>query len=233
MSAVYPAFNLLKERLFQLKIDPAITTGFNTSPVGLLNELRQTLSSRYDEIVLDYPLTLIAYLSNPFERAKWNSPLTSDEWTAIKQYLHEQQAIYKSQLPYSWASMSSIQKDPQLTKLIKKALSIRISTGPAKRNWSAFGIIHTKKRNRLSATRAGKLTKLYWNRRVRDNDIKGLEAFELDLPDPATVLQPHYLMEHKGYAAEEEAIDIEPIIDHTGETTADDDNSEDPTETVE
>ncbi|KAF2208311.1 hypothetical protein CERZMDRAFT_107467 [Cercospora zeae-maydis SCOH1-5] len=54
----------------------------------------------------------------------------------------------------------------ELKPLMIKALSLRCSTGPAERNWSAFGFIHSKKRNKLTVEHAFELTFLYYNARM-------------------------------------------------------------------
>jgi hypothetical protein len=257
MSAVYPAFNRLKEAVHNLKIPPIVVNELHVTPTWLHDRIRMAQSSRYEEVVLDHPLTLIAYLEDPYERAKWNSPLTPTEWTAVQRYLLNRQANMEPPLPADWAiniarelrkladnlaeynihghwqlaipkeawgealyqwqrqyakltrqgakdkdtrwqflkasswwSANSIGHDPDLAVLMKRALSIRISTGPAERNWSAFGIVHTKKRNRMSAKRAGQLTKLFWNRRVREPDSL-VESLDMLPPDPVTILQHH------------------------------------------
>jgi hypothetical protein len=52
---------------------------------------------------------------------------------------------------------------PTLYALAKFALSISPTSGAAERNWSAFGHIHCKKRNRLRDDKVEMLVFIYWN----------------------------------------------------------------------
>jgi len=66
-----------------------------------------------------------------------------------------------------WQSLFS-SSYPELTALAKWALCIAPTTGAAERNWSAFGHIHSKKRNRLLNERVNKLVYIYWNLRIKE-----------------------------------------------------------------
>ena len=55
---------------------------------------------------------------------------------------------------------------PDLTALARHALSVAPTTGAAERNWSAFGFIHCKRRNRLLNDRVEMLVFIYWNLRI-------------------------------------------------------------------
>ena len=66
-----------------------------------------------------------------------------------------------------WQSLFSF-SHPELTILAKWALCIAPTTGAAERNWSAFGHIHNKKRNRLLNEQVNKLVYIYWNLRIKE-----------------------------------------------------------------
>jgi Protein of unknown function (DUF 659)/hAT family C-terminal dimerisation region len=55
---------------------------------------------------------------------------------------------------------------PELTALARHALSVAPTSGAAERNWSAFGFIHCKRRNRLTNNRVEMLVFIYWNLRM-------------------------------------------------------------------
>ena len=55
---------------------------------------------------------------------------------------------------------------PDLTALARHALSVAPTTGAAERNWSTFGFIHCKRRNRLLNERVEMLVFIYWNLRI-------------------------------------------------------------------
>ena len=70
-----------------------------------------------------------------------------------------------------------------MIKLATLALSIAPTSGSAEQNWSTFGFIHSKSRNRLTNERVGKLVYIYWNQRIK-KELRGeltpdvLEAWE-------------------------------------------------------
>ena len=66
-----------------------------------------------------------------------------------------------------WQSLFS-SSYPELTALAKWALCIAPTTGAAERNWSAFGHIYSKKRNRLLNERVNKLVYIYWNLQIKE-----------------------------------------------------------------
>ena len=49
----------------------------------------------------------------------------------------------------TWWNALHKEQYPDLTILAKHALSVAPTTGAAERNWSTFGFIHCKRRNRL------------------------------------------------------------------------------------
>ena len=80
---------------------------------------------------------------------------------------------------------------------LRHALSVAPTTGAAERNWSAFGFIHCKRRNRLKNDRVEMLVFIYWNLRMlksvpdfpdrnnssdqnggSDGDAEGIETLE-------------------------------------------------------
>jgi hypothetical protein len=61
------------------------------------------------------------------------------------------------------------QFDCELSVLAQELLSIMPSSGAAERNWSTFGFIHSKLRNRLRNPRVEKLVYLYTNGRIINN----------------------------------------------------------------
>jgi Protein of unknown function (DUF 659)/hAT family C-terminal dimerisation region len=66
----------------------------------------------------------------------------------------------------TWWNALHKEQYPDLTALARHALSVAPTTGAAERNWSAFGFIHCKRRNRLLNDRVEKLIFIYWNLRM-------------------------------------------------------------------
>ena len=72
---------------------------------------------------------------------------------------------------------------PQLAKVAIRALSAPTAAGAGERNWSTYGFIVSRLRNKLSALRAKKLVFVHYNKRVA-RKVKRVdyvsEAFEWD-----------------------------------------------------
>ena len=66
----------------------------------------------------------------------------------------------------------------KLIKLATLALSIAPTSGSAEQNWSTFGFIHSKSRNRLTNDRVEKLVYIYWNQRIR-KELQGELALDV------------------------------------------------------
>lgn len=64
----------------------------------------------------------------------------------------------------------------ELSDLAQDILSIQPTSGAAERNWSTFGFIHTKSRNRLLNTRVNKLVHIYTNARLMQKDSHQVAA---------------------------------------------------------
>ena len=55
---------------------------------------------------------------------------------------------------------------PALSHVALKVFSIPATSAASERNWSAFGFIHSKLRNRLSNEQVEKIVYIYWNLRI-------------------------------------------------------------------
>lgn len=66
----------------------------------------------------------------------------------------------------------------ELYSLMTKALSLRPSSTPAERNWSAFGYIHSLLRNRLTAERVIDLVYVFENLRIQEPATINFEGLE-------------------------------------------------------
>jgi hypothetical protein len=75
-------------------------------------------------------------------------------------------AITKTVDPRVWWKS---QFNSALSKLAQSLLSITPSAGAAERNWSTFGHIHSKTRNRLKHDRVSKLVYIQTNMRCMEN----------------------------------------------------------------
>lgn len=62
-----------------------------------------------------------------------------------------------------------------------KLLSMPASAASCERNWSTWGIVHSKLRNRLKTTRSGKLVYIKYNLKLLSGDKKSGNAEELAL----------------------------------------------------
>ena len=69
-----------------------------------------------------------------------------------------------------------------LCSLALRILSVPASSASSERNWSAFGNILDKKRNRLTPERSIKLVFLYWNLKLFETNVNGSndEGHEVD-----------------------------------------------------
>jgi hypothetical protein len=71
-----------------------------------------------------------------------------------------------------------------LQSTAKKLLTVPPTSAAAERNFSSFATIHTKKRNRLTTDRAGKLVYVYHNLRcLRKTEYNDLTDAELQIED--------------------------------------------------
>ncbi|MCO5557297.1 hypothetical protein L7F22_010858 [Adiantum nelumboides] len=88
-----------------------------------------------------------------------------------------------TRLPLSWWQNYGRQGLPQLCKLALRVLSQDCSVGACERNWSAYSLVHTKIRNRLSTTQLEKLVYCRSNMRlVRSFHALGnLKQFQFQL----------------------------------------------------
>jgi hypothetical protein len=73
--------------------------------------------------------------------------------------------------PINWWKLVARQY-PVLSKIALKVLSIPATSAASERNWSAFGFIHNKLRNRMLDQKVEKCVYLYWNIKVM-REIKG------------------------------------------------------------
>jgi hypothetical protein len=55
---------------------------------------------------------------------------------------------------------------PTLSNVAIRVLSIPATSAASERNWSTFGFIHSKLRNRLHEERVEKIVYLFWNLRI-------------------------------------------------------------------
>ncbi|KAF9598903.1 hypothetical protein IFM89_032757 [Coptis chinensis] len=76
---------------------------------------------------------------------------------------------------------------PKLRKLAIRILSQTTSSSGCERNWSTFGLIHSKRRNRLRHARLEKLVFVHYNLRLRVKHMKNMCASELALIDLAAI----------------------------------------------
>ena len=74
---------------------------------------------------------------------------------------------------------------PTLRKLAIKVLSQTTSSSACERNWSMFGLIHTKQRTRLAYPRLEQLVFCYYNMRLklRDMEVENDRVVEKDYLD--------------------------------------------------
>jgi len=67
--------------------------------------------------------------------------------------------------PINWWKLVA-RRYPILSKIALKVLSIPATSAASERNWSAFGFIHNKLRNRMLDQRVEKCVYLYWNMKI-------------------------------------------------------------------
>jgi hypothetical protein len=75
-------------------------------------------------------------------------------------------AVAESMPSWKWWAQIGIVAYPTLGKVAKWLLPRPTSSSPAEWNWSTFGFVHDRKRNRLTVARAAKLVYLYSNLRL-------------------------------------------------------------------
>ena len=66
------------------------------------------------------------------------------------------------QKPVNWWNLMS-GRYPILSSVAIRILSIPATSAASERNWSTFGFIHSKLRNRLHEERVEKIVYLFWN----------------------------------------------------------------------
>ncbi len=67
--------------------------------------------------------------------------------------------------PINWWKLVA-RRYPVLSNIALKVLSIPATSAASERNWSAFGFIHNKLRNRMLNQRVEKCVYLYWNMKI-------------------------------------------------------------------
>ena len=151
-----------------------------------------------------HPLMPIAYILDPIARQERPAPISANFIGKIGEWLREYSPSNASSLlaelikvmekkspfdnVFMWETASSSEDpilfwriyegaSPELIKLATLALSIAPTSGSAEQNWSTFGFIHSKSRNRLTNERVEKLVYIYWNQRIR-KEIQGQLTFD-------------------------------------------------------
>lgn len=75
----------------------------------------------------------------------------------------------------------------ELQKIANRILTAPITSAASERSFSAFGFIHTKKRNRLTAERAGKVTFVSHNYKLLGSKTSSMEtSTPMDIDQPGT-----------------------------------------------
>jgi len=69
------------------------------------------------------------------------------------------------QKPVNWWNLMK-GRYPILSDVAIRILSIPATSAASERNWSAFGFIHSKLRNRLHEKRVEKIVYLFWNLQI-------------------------------------------------------------------
>ncbi|KUF87310.1 hypothetical protein AM588_10001576 [Phytophthora nicotianae] len=100
-----------------------------------------------------------------------------EEWSRLRQYWHRTKAAPTDFpcSPSSYWMMHGSKRFPLLSEITEKLFTIPSSSAASERSWSIHDFIHTKRRNRLHATRVEKLVFVYSNivattsEPVRDN----------------------------------------------------------------
>ncbi|OWZ12562.1 hypothetical protein PHMEG_00014250 [Phytophthora megakarya] len=119
----------------------------------------------------------------------------------------ETKRLYKPYTPLSWRSTR--QTTYQLiAPLAKRLFCIPTSSAASERSWSIHGFIHSKRRNRLNATRAKKLVFVYTNHKGVDHvlydsypdaprddfdDVLSLECPQVTLSQVGAVTTPFFI----------------------------------------
>ena len=88
---------------------------------------------------------------------------------------------------YDWWYNTSITEYAHLREIALMVFSVPVSAASCERNWSSFGFIQNKLRNRLSDKKAQTLVFVYTNMRELDKKRKREEGssdpFDIDFPD--------------------------------------------------
>ncbi|KUF99046.1 hypothetical protein AM588_10010804 [Phytophthora nicotianae] len=100
-----------------------------------------------------------------------------EEWSRLRHYWHRTKAAPTDFpcSPSSYWMMHGSKRFPLLSEIAEKLFTIPSSSAASERSWSIHDFIHTKRRNRLHATRVEKLVFVYSNivattsEPVRDN----------------------------------------------------------------
>ncbi|PSS14347.1 Pescadillo like [Actinidia chinensis var. chinensis] len=78
---------------------------------------------------------------------------------------------------------------PNLKRMAKRILSLTTSSSGCERNWSTFEWIHTKKRNRLDATRLNNLVYVQFNAKLINKKIRKEKGVDVLLESQASMAQ--------------------------------------------
>ncbi|CAG8831324.1 34697_t:CDS:2, partial [Gigaspora margarita] len=152
-----------------------------------------------------HPIMTIAYILEPhyFEKSKKDKSIcltTFADFIALKYSADEASRMYtellkfrNKQIPYNnqiiWNSATYVNSttwwtswpSTELQKFAIRTLSIPTSSASAERNYSNFGFIHSKVRNRLKNERVKKLVYIYGNLRmqyIKTDDNKNIDKIK-------------------------------------------------------
>ena len=183
LSTVYSHFKSLMDKIQQIVCD-------------FSDELQELITKRWEYTY--HPIMIVAYILDPqFLEESKNNEMESTGYTEFtkfvsKKFSHEESVelfaelvnFRNKNLPYDneiiWESANILNPsvwwqswpNSKLQQLAVKVFSIPTSSAAAERNFSNFGFIHNKIRNRLKNDRVKKLVYIYGNLKMYNGFLK-------------------------------------------------------------
>ncbi|CAG8809317.1 2969_t:CDS:2, partial [Gigaspora margarita] len=134
----------------------------------LRNDTLQAARNRWVNFLYN-PAIIVAYTLDPRYRgegldfATWRD-IVNTEIIRIEGTDNKNEDNFTSNT-INWWNLLRMQY-PNLSQVARKILSILSTSAASERNWSAYGFINSKLRNRMLAQKAEKLVYIYWNTRI-------------------------------------------------------------------
>lgn len=168
-----------KDRWLNFLYNPVILLAYRLDPQYRGSKLNPL---QWDSIIEDELIRLVP-IENQIEVLKEYAEYLGKRGNFSRLHLWESNLV-KNSINW-WCLVKG--RYPILSEVALKVLSIPATSAASERNWSTFGFIHTKVRNRLNDKRVEKLVYMNWNLKIiRDlnlidelNKIK-LEELELE-----------------------------------------------------